>query len=124
MSGLMRRHVDAEAIIAEYRGGRAAHAIATDRGMCPKVVCRVLRDEGVALVRGSAQKLTWERVEWAELELSRGRTLRSVAEELGVSGTLIRVRMRQMKGRGAAGSAAVPDDAPSTGPADPSLGRG
>jgi hypothetical protein len=124
MSGLKNRHADADVIVAEYRSGMAAHAIATDRGMCPKVVCRLLREEGVALVRGSAQKLTWEQVEWAGKELSRGRTLRSVAEELGVSDTLIRVRMGQMMAREAAGSAAEPDDAPSAGPADPSLGRG
>ena len=96
--GQKRRHVDAEAIVAEYRSGKAAHLIASDRGICPKVVCRLLREAGVVLVSGSARKLTWEQVEWADRELSRGRTLRSVAEELGVSGTLVRLRVRQFRG--------------------------
>jgi hypothetical protein len=124
MSGLKCRHADAESIVAEYRHGKAAHAIAADRRMCPKVVCRLLLEEGVQLVRGSAKKLTWEQVEWAAQELSRKRTLRSVAEELGVSGTLIRVRMGQMEGREAAGSVAASDDVPGAGLADPSSDRG
>lgn len=92
----MGRHADADAIVSEYRGGKAAQEIAADRRMCPRVVCRVLRQEGVTLVRGSAQKLDRTQVEWADKELLGGRTLRSVAQELGVSDTLIRVRRAQL----------------------------
>jgi hypothetical protein len=56
----------------------------------------VLREEGVQLNSGSAQKLFREQIVWADQELSKGHTLRSVAEALGVSGTLIRLRRKQL----------------------------
>ncbi len=101
------RHQDADAIVTAYRSGMAAHEIASDRKMCPRVVCRVLRQEGVQLVRGSAQKLNQEQVVWADQELSRGRTLRAVALELGVSDTLIRVRRAQLLNKRAAMGAEI-----------------
>jgi len=95
MPGISLRHGDADAIVAEYRRGKAANAIAADRRMCPRVVCRILREAGVELVRGAVQKLTWEKVAWADQELERGRSLRAVATDLGVSETLIRAWQRR-----------------------------
>jgi hypothetical protein len=108
-TGKKQRHADADAIVVEYRRGKAAHAIAADRRMCPRVVCRILRQEGVQMIRGSVQKLTWELLDWAERELSGGRTLRSIAEELNVSDTLIRVwrKRRQDSAGGKSGTRSV-----------------
>lgn len=89
------RHQDADAILVEHRKGKPAYQIAVERSICPKVVSQVLRQEGVLLVSGSPQKLNDEHIEWAEAELTTGRTLRSVAQELGVSETLIRLRRKE-----------------------------
>ena len=91
-----KTHADASVIAAAFRNGKTAQQIASERKMCPRVVCRILREAGVSLRRGSARKLEDEQVAWAVGELSRGRTLRSVAQELGVSETLIRIRRKRL----------------------------
>jgi hypothetical protein len=94
--GQKQKHPDAAAIVAEFRCSKPVHEIASDRRMSKGVICRVLREEGVQLNSGSAQKLFREQIVWADQELSKGHTLRSVAEALGVSGTLIRLRRKQL----------------------------
>lgn len=89
------RHQDADSILTEHKKGKPAYQIAAEKGICSRVVCRVLRQKGALLVGGSPQKLNDEQVEWAESELTKGRTLRSIAQELGVSETLIRFRRKE-----------------------------
>jgi hypothetical protein len=89
------RHQDADAILMEHKKGKPAYQIAAEKGICSRVVCRVLRQEGALLVGGSPQKLNDEQIEWADAELNAGRTLRAVAQELGVSETLIRFRRKE-----------------------------
>lgn len=65
----------------------------------------LFRQDGIRIVEKSAQKLSWDQIAWADQELSRGRTQRSVAQELGVSDTAIRVRRAQLlKSRAVAGA--------------------
>lgn len=89
-------HENTDEILRLNRLGQPAYRIAEELGMDVGVVRRVLRVAGIELHRGSAMKLTPDLVLWADGELEKGRTLRSVAEELGVSGTLIRLRRRAL----------------------------
>jgi transposase len=60
------------------------------------VVGRILREEGVVLHAGSEKKLASEQIRWAQTELRKGRSLKDVSVELGVSTTLVRLRVRQL----------------------------
>ena len=60
------------------------------------MISRILSDEGFILESESSKKLTRDLVLWADAELANGRTLRAVAADLGVSGTLIRTRRKQL----------------------------
>ena len=93
---VLPRHPDADKILGMHREGIPAYRIADRLGMRSEYVCRILKREGIVLEGGSPLKLTREMVVWADGELANGRTLRSVAEELGVSGTLVKIRRRQL----------------------------
>ena len=101
------RHPDAEEIVSAFRAGKAANQIAAERGMCPRVVCRVLREDGVQLHRGVDQKMSAEKAAWAVQEMARGRTQRSVAAELGVSDTLVRLWIKRLEGASGPGNDGV-----------------
>ena len=64
-------------------------------GITAEMACKVLRMEGVSLRGGSPVKLTPELITWAVDAVSKGRTLKSVADEIGVSNTLVRLRLRE-----------------------------
>jgi len=93
---VMPRHKKADEILRLQQQGLPAYQIAEQLGMTAQFVSTILRRDGVVLVGGSPKKLTREMVVWADGELTKGRTLRSVADELGVSGTLVKIRRRQM----------------------------
>lgn len=92
-------------ITEAYKAGKPAYRIAQELGMDARVVCRVLRAAGVQPTKGSPVKLSALQVEWAASQLSGGRTLKSIAEELGVSATLVRLRHRELMQRSAEESA-------------------
>lgn len=89
------RHAKADEILHLHKEGLPAYRIAERLGMRAEYICTLLRREGIVLESGTPRKLTREMVIWADAELIKGRTLRSVAEELGVSGTLVKIRRRQ-----------------------------
>lgn len=93
---VMPRHENADEVARLHREGLPAYRIAELLSLDAAVVCRVLRGEGMSLKKGSPLKLTPGMVITAERQLQEGRTLRAVADELGVSGTLIRLRVREL----------------------------
>ena len=82
-------------ILRLHQTGIPAFRIADQVHMGRTLVCKILRQEGISLCRGSALKLPPDRMEWAEAEMQKGRTITSVAMELGVSTTLIRIRLNE-----------------------------
>lgn len=90
------RHPAADAVLALHEEGLPAYRIAERMSLGVKVIKRILTDEGITLQGGSPPKMTREKAVWADRELSNGRTLRSVAEELGVSGTLVKIWRRKL----------------------------
>lgn len=88
----------AEEVLKRHQAGEPAYRIAKSLCMSPETIASILRREGVVLQGGSPQKLTEDMVRWADAELVRGRTLRAVAKELGVSETLVRLRRRALLG--------------------------
>jgi len=90
------RHKDADAVLRMQGAGQPAYRIAIKVGIGVKLISRILADEGFVLESGSPQKLTRDLVLWADAEIANGRTLRAVAVELGVSGTLVRLRRREL----------------------------
>jgi predicted transcriptional regulator len=90
------RHPQADEIVRSYQGGRPAYMIAEDLGIDAGVVRRVLRAEHVPLTKGSPLKLTPGMLASAQQLLHQGRTLVSVADELGVSTTLIRSQLKEL----------------------------
>lgn len=90
------RHELADEILGLHLAGMPAYRIAEQLGITAEAASLALRREGICLRGGAPQKLTREMVVWADGELSRGRTLRSVSQELGVSGTLVKIRLRQL----------------------------
>ena len=95
-SKVLPRHEKADEILRMHHEGIPAYRIADQIGMRAEYVGNILRRDGVVLVGGSPKKLTHEMVVWADGELTKGRKLHSVANELGVSGTLVKIRRRQM----------------------------
>lgn len=92
------RHPRADEIMALHREGFPLAGISEKVGLGVVVVSRILRQEGIRLRSGSPLKLTPEGILWAEAELQKGRMITSVAETLGVSTALIRIRMRERVG--------------------------
>lgn len=92
-------HPQTETIWKLHQEGWTVVRIADDLKVCPRVVARVLREKGAVLRSGSAKKLGSEGVAWAEQELSQGRSLKAVAADLGVSDTLVRLRVRALQGK-------------------------
>jgi DNA-binding CsgD family transcriptional regulator len=91
------RHAKADEILRLHREGMPAYKIAKELGIPEGTTAKILTQEGVTLVGGAPQKLFPDQVAWAARELTTGRTLKSVADALGVSGTLVRLRVRQMR---------------------------
>ena len=89
------RHPNTGEILALQRTGLPLREISKQVQVGVVVVSRVLRQEGVVLHKGSPVKLTLEGCLWADSEMEKGRTLVSVALELGVSATLIRTRRKE-----------------------------
>jgi hypothetical protein len=93
----LAEHPRSPDILRLHHEGATALQTGSSLGISHKVVCRVLRDAGIALRGGSPLKLTPELINWAESELGKGRTLKAVANEIGVSSTLVRLRLREKK---------------------------
>jgi len=92
---LLPRHPMADTILMLHRDGHTLSGISKKVGIGVVVVSRVLRHEGIVLVKGSPMKLTLEGVDWAIAELRKGRTLNAVSKDLGVSATLVRFRLKE-----------------------------
>ena len=90
------RHQHADEVLMLHREGMPAYRISAHLGIGIGLVASLLNMDGITLVSGAPQKLFQDQVVWADAELSKGRTLRSVAEALGVSGTLVKIRRRQL----------------------------
>ena len=90
----MRHPMTAE-ILRHHQAGIPAFQIAEQVYLGRTLVCKILRQEGISLCRGSALKLPPDGIAWAEAEMQKGRTITSVAKELGVSTTLIRIRLNE-----------------------------
>jgi len=90
------RHKDADAVLGMHGEGHPVYRISAEVGIGVKLISRILADEGFILESGSPQKLTRDQVLWADAEIANGRTLSAVAAELGVSGTLVRTRRKQL----------------------------
>ena len=88
-------HPKAGEILRLHQAGIPAFEIAEQVHLGRALVCKILRQEGISLCRGSALKLPPDGMAWADAEMQRGRTITSVAKELGVSTTLIRIRQRE-----------------------------
>jgi len=84
-----------EAIRKLHVSGEPAYRIATAMNVGVRQVRMILKDLGIVLHRGVAKKITDEQILWADGELRSGRTLKSIAKDLGVSDTLIRVRRQR-----------------------------
>ena len=93
------QHPMAQEIINLHGQGMTGEQIGLRLGITREMACKVLRAEGVLLRSGSPVKLTPSLIDWADVELAKGRTLKSVAEEIGVSGTLVRLRLKEKAGR-------------------------
>ena len=91
----MARHPMSDTFLVLHHDGLTLAGIAEKTGVGVGVISRVLRQEGIILTSGSPQKLTLSGIEWAEAELQRGRTLNAVAKDLGVSATLVRIRLKE-----------------------------
>ena len=89
------RHLKANEILSLHQTGMPAYQIAEQVHLGKELVCKILRQEGVSLTKGSPMKLTSELLATAERQLQAGRTLQSVADEIGVSTTLIRLRLNE-----------------------------
>ena len=89
------RHPQTEAILNLHEQGMTGVQIGQQLGITPNMACKALRMEGITLRGGAPIKLTPEQISWAADELSKGRTLKAVADELGVSGTLVRIRVKE-----------------------------
>ena len=89
------RHPQTEAILNLHEQGMTGVQIGQQLGITSNMACKVLRMEGITLRGGAAIKLTPELIALAADELSKGRTLKAVADELGVSGTLVRLRVKE-----------------------------
>lgn len=92
-----RPHPMAQVILGCHYRNMTVQDIAEENGICPRVVSQVLRNAGVLLRAGSPQRMSIEKAEWAAGKLKEGRTIKSVAEELGVSGTLVRLWVQRLK---------------------------
>ena len=88
------RHPKVEEILTLHHKGLLAYQIAEQVKLGKDLVCKILRQEGVTLTKGSAMKLTPELLALAEQGFQDGRTLQSLADEIGVSTTLIRMRLK------------------------------
>jgi len=87
------RHPMAAEVLRLNQTGIPAFRIAEQVHLGRILVCKILHQEGISLCRGSALKLPTDGIVWAEAEMQKGRTITSVAKELGVSTTLIRIRL-------------------------------
>lgn len=96
-SKLTEPHPQSEDILQRHQEGWTVVRIADVLNLCPRVVARVLKDAGVVLRAGSPKKLESEQVAWAAQVLGMGMTLKAVADALGVSDTLVRMRVRQFR---------------------------
>jgi hypothetical protein len=91
------RHPLAEKIVALHHAGLPVYQIAEEVHLGVGIVSRVLRQTGISLCSGSPVKLTQAQIEVAAAALDAGRTLASVAEDLGVSTTLVRLRVKERR---------------------------
>jgi hypothetical protein len=82
-------------ILRLHKTGIPAFEIAEQVHLGRTLVCKILRQEGVRLYRGSPMRLTPADVSWAMAQLRDGRAITPVAKELGVSTTLIRIRLKE-----------------------------
>ena len=89
------RHPMTDRILALHRDGLTLAEISGQVGFGVVVVSRVLHQDGIVLVKGSPMKLTSAGIDWAEAELRKGRTLNAVSRDLGVSATLVRLRLKE-----------------------------
>ncbi len=89
------RHPRTLEILSLHEQGMTGVQIGKQLGITAEMACKVLRMEGVSLRGGSPVKLTPELITWAVDAVSKGRTLKSVADEIGVSNTLVRLRLRE-----------------------------
>jgi len=89
------RHPMTPEILRLHKTGIPAFEIAEQVHLGRTLVCKILRQEGVRLYRGSPMRLTPADVSWAMAQLRDGRAITPVAKELGVSTTLIRIRLKE-----------------------------
>lgn len=105
------RHPLSDQILKLHHDGVAAYKIAERLEMGEPQVCRILHKARVHLQSGSPKKLTPDLLDHAKQELQKGRTLQSVSDEIGVSTTLLRLRLREKVTRQDRGDAQpLPDE--------------
>jgi len=90
------RHPMTDMILALHCDGQTLYGISKKIGVGVVVVSRVLRQEGIVLVKGSPMKLTLEGIDWAIAELRKGRTLNAVSKDLACSAMFSSMRVMQV----------------------------